>query len=247
MAATPAALTAAEVRAVRRDTPGCGAGPLRRLRRLGRPAPVHFNAAGSSLPPRPVLEAQLRYLRDEARRGGYEQVEAEAAALRDVYAGVAELLNCAPAEVAVLESATAAWQQAFFGVRFAAGDEVWTSENEYGSNYINLLQARRRDGIAIRVVPNGPAGSLDVGRLEEMLAAAERPPKLLCVSMIPTSSGTVQPAAAVGAVAERHGVPYLLDACQAAGQLPLDVAELRCTWLVSPFPFPSQGVGRVAV
>ena len=69
-------------------------------------------------------------------------------------------------------------------------------------------QARRRDGIAIRVVPNGPAGSLDVGRLEEMLAAAERPPKLLCVSMIPTSSGTVQPAAAVGAVAERHGVPY---------------------------------------
>src|SRR5690606_4420894 len=42
-----------------------------------------------------------------------------------------------------------------------------------------------------------------------------------------------QPAEAVGAVCEEEGVPYVVDACQAVGQLPIDVAELRCDFLAA--------------
>ena len=55
--------------------------------------------------------------------------------------------------------------------------------------------------------------------------------KLVAMSWIPTQGGLVNPAAAVGAVTRAAGVPYLLDACQAAGQLPIDVDALGCDFL----------------
>ena len=53
----------------------------------------------------------------------------------------------------------------------------------------------------------------------------------MAVSWIPTNSGLVQDVEAVGEACEPLGVPYLIDACQAAGQLPIDPARLRCDYL----------------
>jgi selenocysteine lyase/cysteine desulfurase len=53
----------------------------------------------------------------------------------------------------------------------------------------------------------------------------------VALTWVPTSSGLVQPAEAVGAVCADAGVPYLVDACQAVGQMPVDVAALQCDFL----------------
>jgi cysteine desulfurase/selenocysteine lyase len=197
---------------VRRDTPGCA-------------QVLHFNNAGASLMPRPVLDALIGHLQLEARIGGYEAADRVAPAIDHVYDALARLLNCRRDEVAFLENATRAWDMAFYAFRFARGDRILTGMAEYASNYIAFLQVAGRTGAVVEPIPNDAHGQISV---EALRRAIDDRVKLIALTHVPTNGGLVNPAAAVGRVARHAQIPYLLDACQSVGQMPIDVEAIGC-------------------
>lgn len=203
-------------------------------------ARVHLNAAGCSLPSRNTLDHVCQYLDDECRYGGYEA--AQMVRKHDVdlaYVELATLLNCHETEIAVVTSATEAWLQVVYGLAFTMGNtgRILTSVSEYGSNFLTYLQIQKRLGVEIVVIPDTPDGCLDLEFLEEYLHAATAsehqgsPTILVSITHVPTSSGKVYDAAAVGALAKQYGVLYLLDACQSVGQMVVDVQQIQCDFL----------------
>jgi cysteine desulfurase / selenocysteine lyase len=196
----------------RADTPGCA-------------QVAHFNNAGAALPPQPVLDAVIGHLQREAQIGGYE-AEAEAAErLAAVYDELAALLGCDPDEVAVVENATRAWDMAFYALRFAPGDRILCARAEYESNVIAFLQVARRTGATVEYVPNDEHGQLSLDALRD---AMDERVKLIAVTHVPSNGGLINPVEEIGAIARAAGVTYLVDGCQALGQLPIDVGRIGC-------------------
>ncbi|MEO6653819.1 MAG: aminotransferase class V-fold PLP-dependent enzyme [Ilumatobacteraceae bacterium] len=188
---------------------------------------VHLNNCGSSLPPAPVVDAQVAYLRSEQRSGGVETAAAHQRELDDFHVASAEMLGCAPDEIAFQPNAAEAWWRAFLSMPLRPGDRVLASRSEYQGNAFALMQARAR-GVIVDVVPHDDAGDIDLGALE---TALDRPTALVCLTQIAMSNGAVQPAAAVGRLCRSAGVPFLVDAVQTAGQRPIDVDEIGCDFL----------------
>ncbi|WP_040492137.1 aminotransferase class V-fold PLP-dependent enzyme [Ilumatobacter nonamiensis] len=191
---------------------------------------VHLNHAGSSLPPQVVLDAQIGHLRREATIGGYEAAAEAVDRSAAVYDSIATMIGASAKEIARTEHATAAWNAAFWSIPMAPGQRIITHDHDYGANWVAFLRAAEVHGVEIDRVPSDVHGQID---LERLATALEHPDEVALVSLawIPTSGGLVNPAAQVGALANAAEVPFLLDACQAAGQVEIDVDELGCDFL----------------
>lgn len=205
-----------QVKKWRDDTPGCA-------------HRIHLNNASAGLMPQPVLDAIVQHLEREAEIGGYESADAASEAVQDVYESVARLLGAHARNIAVVENSTVAYFQALAAFDFNPGDVILTTRNDYISNQLAFLSLARRRGVEVRRAADLPTGGVDPQSVRELLRHPRT--RLLAVTWVPTNSGLVQPVEALGELAAEANVPYLIDACQAVGQLPADVARLRCDFL----------------
>lgn len=200
------------VEQARRETPGCQ-------------HVLHFNNAGASLIPQPVLEAVSAHQRLEAERGGYEAASMADAKIEGFYSSAAKLINADASEIAFIENATRAWDMVFYSLEFKPGDRILTAQAEYASGYIAFLQVAKKTGVKIEVIPNDDSGQLSLLELENRIDSKT---KLIAITHIPTQGGLINPAEEVGKIANEAGIFYLLDATQSVGQMPLDVKKIGC-------------------
>ncbi len=184
------------------------------------------------MPPSQVTEAVIAHLRLEADMGGYEAAAAAAERIDGTYRAIARLIGCEVDEIAVVENATRAWDMAFYALPFKPGDRILTAHAEYASNVIAFLQVARCTGAVIEVIDDDEHGQLCLTdlrrRLEDHRGGAV---KLIAITHVPTQGGLINPAEEVGALAREAGVPFLLDACQSVGQLPIDVHRIGADML----------------
>ena len=202
----------------RRDTPGC------RDR-------IHLNNAGAGLMPRPVLDALTEHLAREAAIGGYEAADEAESRVRETYALVAQLVGAAPRNIALVENATVAFSQALSAFDFRPGDRIVTTRTDYPSNQLMYLSLAQRAGVETVRADDLPEGGVDPDSVRRL--ARHPRTRLVALSWVPTNSGLVQDARAVGEVCAELDVPYLVDACQTVGQMAIDVSALRCDFLAA--------------
>jgi selenocysteine lyase/cysteine desulfurase len=190
---------------------------------------VHLNNAGAALVPRPVQSAILDHLALEQEVGGYEAADARGQEVRNAYAAMGRLLGTEARNIALVQNSTVAFAQAISAFEFELGDVILTSRSDYASNQIMYLSLAQRRGVEIVRAPDAPEGGIDPDAVQRLIR--ERRPSLMALTWIPTNSGLVQPVEAIGRICRNAGVPYLVDACQAVGQLPVNVEALQCDYL----------------
>ncbi|TMR30034.1 ergothioneine biosynthesis PLP-dependent enzyme EgtE [Nonomuraea zeae] len=200
--------------------------------------PGHLDAAGCNVPSDRVLDAVVTHLRLERERGGYRAVPG----LGAPRSALAALADAGPADVAFLESGTAAMAALLGGWRLTGrragrAPRVGFPRTEYGSTLMLLRRLAARYGWEPAVLPVDGDGRMALEDLEAGLAAGL---DLVIVSHIASHRGTVQPAREIGELCRAAGVPYVLDVCQSLGHV--DVRGAGATayvgtsrkWLAGP-------------
>ncbi len=204
------------IQQLRAETPGCA-------------QRNHLNNAGASLPPMPVLQAMQQHLELEANIGGYEAADLRRAELDGFYHALAQMLHTQPRNIAFAGSATDAYARVLSAIPWQTGDAILTTNNDYVSNQIAFLALQKRFGVKLLRARDTAAGGVDVDDFEQLLQ--KHRPKLAAVTHVPTNSGLVQPVEAIGAICQANDTLYLVDACQSAGQMSLDVTRIGCDFL----------------
>ncbi len=198
------------------------------------PAVAHetqLNAASASLPPWPVTETFLEYVRLESERGPHWTAAAARPVLEAGRADAAELLGCAPHNIAFGEVATRLWGSALGAVRLRPGARLLIAKSDWGGNHINAIRLAEAAGAVIEPLPILDDGGIDVERLaglvDDRVAA-------ICVSAVASSHGILQPVAEIGRLQRPEHCLYFVDAAQAAGQRPAGLAAWNADVVTAP-------------
>lgn len=197
---------------------------------------IYFDNAATTQKPRAVLEAlQHYYTRDNANvhRGIHELSNRATTAFEAARQRTAKFINAESAEEIIFTRGTteginlvaAAW-----GAKFITqGDTILLTEMEHHSNIVPWQLLAERTGAKLAFIPvNGDRGLLELNRLDEWLTPQV---KLLAMTHISNTLGTINPVAEVCEQARKRGIVTLIDAAQSAGHRPLDVREIGCDFL----------------
>lgn len=196
---------------------------------------IYFdNAATSSPKPPEVLErvsAALTEFNANPGRSGHSVALSAAREVLSARERLASLMNAGEeTNIAFAFNCTDALNLAIKGA-LRYGDHVITTQLEHNSvlRPINALAVRGR--ISLSIVPPRADGFVDP---EDIRASIRKNTRLIAVTHASNVTGAIQPVAAIGELARREGILYLIDGAQAIGATPVNVRALSCDLYAFP-------------
>ncbi len=197
---------------------------------------IYFDNAATTQKPTPVVEAVGRFYQTQnatVRRSIYPLAAEATRAYEQVREEVRQFIGAGSnREIVFTEGATASINlvaQSFAASRLQPGDEILISAMEHHANLIPWQQICKQKGATLRVIPIHENGELILEKLPELLN--ERT-KLLAITHISNSLGTINPIKTIAQRAHERGVPVLVDGAQSVAHYPIDVIDLDCDFFV---------------
>lgn len=197
---------------------------------------LYFDNAATSWPKPPSVVRSLALYQStvgaSAGRGAYPRAVASGQILQKCREALAGLFNAPdPRRVVFTLNCSDALNLAVFGLPWKRGDRALVTPFEHNSVLRPLHALKKKIGIAIDLMPVDETGRVSPGRLGKALK-----PRTRLVASVHASNvtGGLQPVAEIGAFARRRGIPFLVDAAQSAGAVPIDVRAMKIDLLAFP-------------
>jgi len=200
------------------------------------PGGCYLDTAATSQKPAVVLDTlrhALVHTNANVHRGAY-RLSAIASERYDAARGAIARFIGAPSEKSIVfvRGATEAINLVAYGSEslFQAGDTILLTLLEHHSNIVPWQLLAKRKGVRIEFADITPDGRLDIADFQRKVTVLK--PKLVAVTQLANSLGTVTPIAELVSFAQRHGARVLVDGAQGAAHLGVDVQSLGCDFYV---------------
>ena len=203
---------------------------------------INLNNGGCSPSPRVVHEAFKRYLDISNQAPVYHMWQILEPNIESVRRRLASEFGCDAEELAITRNASEALQIAQLGINLKPGDEVVTTNQDYGRMLTTWDQRVRRDGISLKKIsfPVPPPSMDDLAA--RLLGAITPATKVLHFCHITNLTGQIFPVKKICDDARRRGIKTIVDGAHAFAQFPFKLADLGCDyygtslhkWLLAP-------------
>lgn len=197
---------------------------------------IYFDNAATSFPKPAGVEAALLHYHHElgasAGRGAYPRAVLTSRLLDDTRKLLASFFNIRiPSQIVFTLNASDALNLAIKGFDWRVGDNAVVSAMEHNSVLRPLHALKARRGIKVIKVKACPEGLI---RPQDIAKAITARTRLVVVVHASNVTGSIQPIEEIGRITSHKGVPYLVDASQSAGVLPIDAEAMKIDLLAFP-------------
>ena len=203
---------------------------------------INLNNGGCCPSPRVVHETLKRYLDISNQAPVYHMWQILEPNIESVRRRLSAEFGCSPDELAITRNASEALQIAQLGIDLARGDEVVTTNQDYGRMLDTWDQRARREGIVVKKIsfPVPPASMDDLA--DRLLGAITPATKVLHFCHITNLTGQIFPVKRICDEARRRGIATVVDGAHAFAHFPYKVSDLGCDyygtslhkWLLAP-------------
>jgi cysteine desulfurase / selenocysteine lyase len=198
---------------------------------------VYLDSAATSQKPQVVIDALSDYYQrynSNVHRGVHTLSGLATDAYEAARQKVAKFVNAADErEIIYTRNATEAINLVAYSWglgNLQTGDEVILTKMEHHSNLVPWQLVAQKTGAVLKFVDLSADEDFDLEHYKSLLSAKT---KLVSIVHVSNTLGSVTPVKEVIALAHAQGAKVLIDACQSAPHMPLDVQDMDCDWLVA--------------